>query len=99
MARIFLKKHIQGEKIVIAAADEEIIGQEFQEENRKIFVSDLFYRGDLLEIEEALKILKSARNINLVGQNIVSAAVEARIIHEFAIITVQGVPHALKFIL
>jgi len=99
LARIFLKKHIQGEKIVIAAADEEIIGQEFQEENRKIFVSDLFYRGDLLEIEEALKILKSARNINLVGQNIVSAAVEARIIHEFAIITVQGVPHALKFIL
>ena len=85
--------------MVIAAADEEIIGQEFAEDNRRLHVSALFYRGDLLEVEDAVKILKSAKNINLVGQNIVAAAIEAEIIHEVAVITVQGVPHALKFIL
>jgi hypothetical protein len=85
--------------MVIAAADEEIIGQEFAEDNRRLHVSDLFYRGDLLEVEDAVKILKSAKNINLVGQNIVAAAIEAEIIHEVAVITVQGIPHALKFIL
>ena len=90
---------MQGDKLVFAAADEEIMGQEFRENARKIKVSDEFYRGDLLDVEEAIEILKKAKNINLVGHNIVSAAIEANIIHEFAIITIQGVPHALKFIL
>ncbi len=97
--RIFLKKHVQGKNIVVAAADEEIIGKEFRENNKKLSVSTNFYRGELLEIESAVEILKKARNINIVGQKIVGAAIEARIIHELAVLTIQGIPHAIKFIL
>ncbi len=97
--RIFLKKHVQGKNIVVAAADEEIIGKEFRENNKKLTVSTSFYRGELLEIESAVEILKKARNINIVGQKIVGAAIEARIIHELAVLTIQGIPHAIKFIL
>ncbi len=99
MPRIFLKKHVQGKNIVVAAADEEIIGKEFRENNKKLSVSTSFYRGELLEIESAVEILKKARNINIVGQKIVGAAIEARIIHELAVLTIQGIPHAIKFIL
>jgi hypothetical protein len=97
--KIFLKKHIQGNNVVIAAADEEIIGKEFRENNKKLSVSSTFYRGELLEIGMAVDILKKAKNINIVGQKIVSAAIKANIIHELAVLTIQGVPHAIKFIL
>ncbi len=96
---IFLKKHTQGKNVVIAAADEEIIGKEFRENNRKLSVSNAFYRGELVEIEPAIEILRTARNLNIVGQNIVRAAIKAQIIHELAVLTIQGVPHAIKFIL
>jgi len=97
--RIFLKKHVQGKSIVIAAADEEIVGKEFRENNRKLTVSNTFYRGELLEVEKAVEILKKATNLNIVGQRIVQAAIQARIIHELAVISIQGIPYALKFIL
>ncbi len=99
VSKIFLKKHIQGKNIVIAAADEEIIGKEFRENNKKLSVSNSFYRGELLEIEAAVEILKKARNLNIVGQEIVGAAIKANIIHELAVLVIQGVPHAIKFIL
>ncbi len=99
MPRIFLKKHIQGKNVVVAAADEEIIGKEFRENNKKLSVSNSFYRGELLEIEAAVEILKKAKNLNIVGQKIVDAAIDAKIIHELAVLTIQGIPHAIKFIL
>ncbi|OLS13851.1 MAG: hypothetical protein RBG13Loki_2528 [Promethearchaeota archaeon CR_4] len=99
MPGIFLKKHIQGKNVVIAAADEELIGKEFRENNRKLTISNSFYRGELLEIEKVIGILKKANNFNIVGQKIVQAAIEAKIIHELAVISIQGIPHALKFVL
>ncbi len=99
MSKIFLKKHIQGQNIVVAAADEEIVGKEFRENNKKLAVSKTFYRGELFEIEAAVEILKKAKNFNIVGQNIVGAAIAAKIIHELAVLTIQGIPHAIKFIL
>ncbi len=99
MPRTFLKKHIQGKNIVFAAADEEIIGKEFREDNKRLSVSNTFYRGELLEIESAVEILKKAKNLNIVGQKIVTAAIEAKIIHELGVLTIQGIPHAIKFIL
>ena len=93
MPKTFIKKHIQGKNIVVAAADEEIIGKEFRENNKRLAVSNNFYRGELLEIELAVEILKNAKNLNIVGRKIVSAALEAKIIHELAILTIQGIPH------
>ena len=97
--KIFLKKHIDGKRIVIAAADEEIIGKEFRENNKKLSVTNTFYRGELLEIEKAIEILKNAKNLNIVGHQIVNAAIKAKIIHELGVLTIQGIPHAIKFIL
>ena len=93
--KVYCKKHKQQEYEVIAVCDEDIIGKSLG--NQKI--SEFFYKGDLIEIPEAIDILKKAQNFNIAGSAIIDACITNGIINAQGIITFENIPFAMKFLL
>ncbi len=94
--KVYLKIHKQPLGQVVAACDEEILGKCFISGKLKIDVTERFYKGKLKDIEEVLIILGNSKNFNIVGQNIIQAAIQKCIISDDAVLTVQEIPIAMK---
>jgi hypothetical protein len=84
---------VQGEKIV-AICDEDLLGRELREGDLVLHVNEAFYKGQLVPLSYAIQKAMEATVLNLVGENIVNAAIREGLIHPDAIIRVEGVPHA-----
>ncbi|MFX1245655.1 MAG: DUF424 domain-containing protein [Promethearchaeota archaeon] len=83
----------EGEYIV-AICDQELLGQFFEEGDRCIHVSEAFYKGKLVSLEESIIAMQQATIANIVGERIVQEALKAALIHERGIIRIQNIPHA-----
>ncbi|RLI35176.1 DUF424 domain-containing protein [Candidatus Bathyarchaeota archaeon] len=94
--RVFVKvTKIRGETVV-AVCDEELLGKRFVDEKRglRLEVNERFYRGNIMDLKDCLRLLREASIANLVGSRIVEEALNAGLIHARAIIRIGGVPHA-----
>ncbi len=78
---------------MIAACDEECLGKTFREGKLKLSLETGFYGDALFALGEALVMLERADIINLVGPNIVDAAIARGLVHPEAVISIGGVPH------
>jgi uncharacterized protein len=92
---IFVKEH-EG---VVAMADSDVIGKEFEEGQLYLNVSEDFYKGQEKNVEEIKELFRTASNLNLVGKEVVGLALKEGIINEEDVIKVQGVPHAQAYTL
>jgi len=79
---------------IVAICDRELLGKRFEDGELQIHVSEGFYKGELVTLEEGLQALRQATIANLVGERIVAGALKAQLIHEHAIIRIQNIPHA-----
>ncbi|MFH1802705.1 MAG: DUF424 family protein [archaeon] len=95
---MYLKIHESYRKVV-ALADSDLLGKVFEEGKRQLDVRENFYKGDLVEEERAIDMLKSLAvddaTFNIVGKDSVSAALKAEIITKEMVANVQDVPFAL----
>jgi len=57
MTEIYIKIHNAYRRIV-AVCDADLIGKKFEEGNVQIDVNEKFYKGDLVDEEKALEILR-----------------------------------------
>ncbi|MHA1150031.1 MAG: DUF424 family protein [Promethearchaeota archaeon] len=94
--KVYLKVHYQNEIETIACCDESLLNQVFEEDNLKIQISKFFYGGTLLELEEAIEILKDASFFNIVGKNIIDKAIDYNLLPKEGIRIISGIPMALK---
>lgn len=94
---IYLKKNTNEESEIIALCDSELIGKKFSENGLSLDIIERFYKGEMLEEDEIVKILKNAKNINIVGKEAITLALKSGIIEEENIIKVKNIPHALVF--
>ena len=85
--------HREGEYIV-AICDQNLLGESFEEGDRCIHISEQFYKGKLVSVEEGVAAMEKATIANIVGDCIVNEALKAQLIHERGIIRIQNVPHA-----
>lgn len=94
-----LVKVIKSYRLVVAVCDSELLGKRFEEENFQLDVKESFYKGEEKSEEETIELLKRMAledaTFNIVGENSVKAALEAGIINENSIGSVQGVQFAL----
>lgn len=79
---------------MVACCDQGLIGKTFREGRLRLSPEAGFYGNSLLGLAEALVVLEMADILNLVGPEIVSAAVEKGLVHPDAVISIGGVPHA-----
>jgi hypothetical protein len=95
---MYIKIHESYRKVV-ALADADLIGKLFEEGKRQLEIRETFYKGDLVEEDRAVEILKDLAlddaTFNIVGQKSVNAALKAEIITEGMIWKVQDIPFAL----
>lgn len=97
--KVYMSERRVGSDVLIAVCDEDLIGKTFREGNLKLEVKESFYGGKLVSIEDALDAIERATIVNMVGENIISKAIEAGLIPPEGIIRIQGVPHAQKVLL
>lgn len=97
--RVYLQVRRVNNEVVVAVCDEDIAGKTFREGKLKIEVKKDFYCGELVSIEEGVEAIKKGTIVNIVGNNIVSEAINAGLIHPQGIIKIGGVAHAQKVIM
>ena len=78
---------------MVACCDKELMGKTFRKGRLKLSLDTKFYGDSLSGLAEALVVLETADTLNLVGQEIVGAAIEKGLVHPDAVISIGGVPH------
>lgn len=95
---MYIKIHYTGERygnrFVVAVCDEDLIGKTIKDKKYNIKVNESFYKGDIMDEEEIIKILKDSTNVNLIGKKSIEVGLKAGIISKENIITISGIPHA-----
>jgi len=94
--KVYLKIHLKDGIETIACCDEKLLNQVFKEGNLRIEISNQFFGGKLINLEDAIEILKEASYFNIVGENITSKAIDYKILPKEGIRSINGVPMALK---
>ena len=80
---------------IVAICDEELLGRTLREGRVVFEVSERFYGGQLVDVDTALQIAAQYSVVNMVGERVVNRAIELGMIHEGAVIRIEGVPHAM----
>jgi hypothetical protein len=92
-------KIIKSCRDVVAACDEEILNQKFEEKEFQLDIKENFYKGESVNEEELIEVLadmkKEDATFNLVGEKTIEASIKARIITKDMIKTIQGIPYSL----
>lgn len=83
---------------VVACCDAELVGKVFEEGKLFLDVSKGFYGEEYFEEEDVIKVLKDAKNLNLVGEKIIALALREGFINEEDVIRIQGVPHVQVYV-
>lgn len=90
----YVKFHSNPNGSLFAACDEELIGKTFNEDGRKIVISESFYKGDLVSEDELIERMKGMPMMNLMGENTINVAIKEGYIPEDGFIIVAGIKHA-----
>ena len=94
MASVYMHVRETSEHYVVAICDKNLLGRTLVEDKIKFKVSEEFYGGELVEIDTCLQHLKKATIANMIGNDTVKAAIDAGMVHEQAVIYIDGHPHA-----
>jgi len=97
---IYVKVHKRGGHVCAAACDEELLGTTLEEGPYCIMVKAGFFKGDLVEDDDAgtLAVFRRASSLNLFGERSVALGVAAGCIDAATVVRIKGVPHAQMFI-
>ncbi len=80
--------------VMISVCDKQLLGTTLNEGKIKFQVSKEFYGGDLVDLKTCIKYLKSATIANMIGNVTVEAAINAGLVHETAVLHIEGQQHA-----
>ena len=74
---MFARVHRKGDEVVLAVCDEDVIGTTLEGDGRRIVVHETFFKGSSVDEETLVEWMKSARSMNIIGNQAVDVAVRA----------------------
>ena len=92
--KCYMKLRKIGNNVLLSICDAEILGCTLREGKIVFHVTEEFYKGEEVELEEAIQMIENSTIVNMVGRNVVQKAVEKGYVHPEAILNIEGVPHA-----
>ncbi len=95
--KFYAKVYYVSNEILLACCDKDICGKVFENNDIVLNVKEEFYKGTLINEEEAIRLLNEATIINIVGKEIVSLAIKIGLVDKENVIEVQNIPHAQVF--
>ena len=94
---MYLKIYKNGEHVLIAACDKEVLGKKLKHGNSVVEISKAFYGGEYVSEEELKKSLYEATTINLFGEKTIMCAIKCGFIDPDSVIMIDYIPHAQIF--
>ena len=94
--KVYIKIHRRNGIEIIACCDEALLNQVFYEGNLKIEISNQFFGGKLITLDDAIDILKQSSYFNIVGENIINKVIDCHILPKEGVRFINGVPMAMK---
>ena len=91
--KVYVKVTRSGGYHLVAACDENLLGKTLKFGKINFEVRRDFYGGSLVNVREAMEMIRSVPNINLIGSLIVDEALKEGLVHQHAILDISGVPH------
>jgi hypothetical protein len=91
---VYAKLSKCGEHVLLAACDEELLGEVLKDGKIVFTVGEEFYKGPKMSVEDAIQLMEESTVVNMVGPNIVKKAIEHGLVHPEAVLEICGVPHA-----
>ena len=83
-----------GTNVLLSICDSEILGKTLCEGKIIFQVKEDFYRGNRVDVEEAVSMIDNSTIVNMIGKNVVKRAIEKGYVHPEAVLHIEGVPHA-----
>jgi len=94
--KVYLKIHRRNDIDTVACCDEDLLNKVFTEGNLRIEINSTFFGGDLLNINQAMEILKEASYFNIVGENITNHAIALQLLPKEGVRRINNIPMAIK---
>jgi hypothetical protein len=89
----WMKIHRTDEGRLVAACDEDVLGQRFTEDGQQLDVDEDFYRGEKVELLDVLEAIEDAATTNFVGPDLIGELVDSDIIEEDEVDEIGGMVH------
>ena len=83
-----------GRNVLLAICDCEILGRTLRQGKIVFHVTEEFYNGGKVALDEAVSMIQNSTIVNMVGKNCVGKAIEKGYVHPDAVLDIAGVPHA-----
>ena len=92
-----LKK--EGNNVLLAICDEELLGKTLREGKIVFKISEDFYKGNKISIDQAVSMIENSTIINIIGNECVKKAIENGFVHPEAVLKIEGISHVqiMKF--
>jgi len=97
VTRMLLRERQTGEGVLVSVCDAGCLGETYTEGEVSLDVTEAFYGGADAEAADADRVVESltrASVANIVGERAVSVAVDAGIVEEANVLSVDGTLHA-----
>lgn len=91
---VYVNIRKRGGRTLLTLCDAEILGKTLKQGNLKFYISEKFYKGSLMSLENAVTLIQQSTIVNMVGFMVVNKAIARGLIHPDAVLTIDGVPHA-----
>jgi uncharacterized protein len=94
---MYLKIYKNGEHVLLAACDKEVLGKKLKHGNSVVEISKAFYGEAYVSEEELQKSLHEATIVNLFGEKTIKCAIKYGFIDPDSVIMIDCIPHAQIF--
>ena len=91
---ICIRVHKGQDDTILAACDEDILGQTFRGDGMRITVSERFYRDETVSEETFIEFMEKVTIMNLVGERVIALAIEKGYVSKDNVLDIGGVKHA-----
>ena len=87
--RFYLKARQTEKDYLVTVCDEKLLGETVCDGEVELYVNERFFGGELATIEQCLTEMNKATSCNLIGFEIVNAAVQNRIVSDLAVMWID----------
>jgi len=91
---IVVKIHNYEKGKIVALCDENILGKKFSENGLVLDLSSNFYKGEIMEDNKILELLKDVYITNASGDESVRLLLKNKFVEKENIIKIKGIPHS-----
>ncbi|MBB6647876.1 DUF424 domain-containing protein [Halobellus ruber] len=94
---MLLRERQTKEGLLVSVCDDECLGEVYEDGEVSLDVTEAFYGGDDAEATDADGVVESLRRAsvaNIVGERSVSVAIDAGIVDESRVLSIDGTLHA-----